>query len=404
MVKKIKAQSETESKEEKRMNNKNPHEMTALTLDPDIDKLKTELPVMQNIKAELNTKEYNAGIIDEGMLSDDEKLMVNKLADEIDITNADQVMKYGVATQKGISDFSISVLNKVKTKDLGDVGKSLKELTVFLNSSTKVEKKGIGGLFQKVKRGMDSVKATYEKAEANVKQIEKSLERHQVILAQDISLYAQMYDLSLKYYRELTMYIIAGKKALDKERAYTLFTLKKKAEMSEQQEDMERYRQHIDMCNRFDKKLHDLELSRVVSLQMAPQIRMIQNNDQVLFEKIQSSLNSTIPLWRNQVVIQLGIDHTKRAIEAQEGITEATNNLIRENAGALRVATAETAKAAERPIIDIETLRKSNQELIDSIKEVIKIHEDGAKQRKETQGELLKIESELKSALREIIK
>lgn len=376
----------------------------ALTLEPDMEQLNSNSPIMQNAQIEESPSEYNAGIIDESMLSDEEKQMVNNLAEEIDISNANQVMKYGVAAQKGISDFSISVLNKVQTKDLDNVGDSLKELTAFLNSSTKAEKKGIGGLFQKAKRGIDLIKANYAKAETNVKQIEKSLEQHQVILAQDISLYEQMYSLNLKYYRELTMYIIAGKKALDKEHEGKLLLLKEKAENSEQQEDMELYRERVDMCNRFEKKLHDLELSRVVSLQMAPQIRMLQNNDQALFEKIQSSLINTIPLWRNQVVIQLGLEHTKRSINAQNAITDATNNLIRENAEALRIATAETAKAAERPIIDIETLRKSNQELISSISEVIRIHEDGAKQRKDTQQELLKIESELKQALIEIIK
>ena len=372
-----------------------------LTLNPDMDMLKESMPIMS---ASEPVKEYNAGVIDESMLSDKEKQIVNKLADQIDITNADQIMRYGVAAQKGISDFSISVLNKVKTKDLGDVGSSLRELTVFLNSSTEPEKKGFMGLFQKAKKSVDSVRANYAKAETNVKQIEKSLEHHQVVLAQDISLYRQMYELNLKYYKELTMYIIAGKKALDKAYSVTLAQLKEKADLTGQQEDIEKHREFEDECNRFDKRLHDLELSRVVSLQMAPQLRMLQNNDQALFEKIQSSLSSTIPLWRNQVVIQLGIEHTKRAIDAQNGLTEATNNLIKENAAALRMATTETARAAERPIIDIDTLRKSNQELIASITEVVKIHEDGAKQRRATEAELLIIEKELKAALLEIIK
>lgn len=372
-----------------------------LTLNPDMDMLRESMSIMSASEPE---KSYNAGVIDESMLSEEEKQIVNKLADEIDVTNVDQIMRYGVAAQKGISDFSISVLNKVKTKDLGDVGSSLRELTVFLNSSTEPEKKGFMGLFQKAKKGVDSVRANYAKAETNVKQIEKSLEHHQVVLAQDISLYKQMYELNLKYYKELTMYIIAGKKALDKAYSVTLLQLKEKAALTGQQEDIEIHREFEDECNRFDKRLHDLELSRVVSLQMAPQLRMLQNNDQALFEKIQSSLSSTIPLWRNQVVIQLGIEHTKRAIDAQNGLTEATNNLIKENAAALRMATTETARAAERPIIDIDTLRKSNQELIASITEVVKIHEDGAKQRRATEAELLEIEKELKAALLEIIK
>lgn len=375
-----------------------------LTLEPNIDIMKTEIPTMKNIKMENDIKAYNAGSIDENMLSDEEKQMVNKIAEEIDITNSNQIMKYGIAAQKGIADFSVNVLNKVKTKDLGEVGDSLKELTIFLKTSTKPERKGIGKFFQKAKRGVDSVKANYAKAETNVKQIEKSLEKHQVVLAQDISLYEQMYILNLKYYRELTMYIIAGKKALDKENNVKVLLLKEKAEKSNQQEDVELYREHVDMCNRFEKRLHDLELSRIVSLQMAPQIRMLQDNDQALFEKIQSSLINTIPLWRNQVVIQLGLDHTRRAIDAQNAITDATNDLIAENAESLRIATAETAMASERPVVDIETLRKSNQELINSINEVIRIHENGAKQRAEAQEELIKLETELKQAIAEIIK
>lgn len=200
------------------------------------------------------------------------------------------------------------------------------------------------------------------------------------------------------------MYIIAGKKALDRERNNTLLQLKEKAELTQQQEDMEKYKEYVDICNRFEKRLHDLELSRIVSLQMAPQIRMLQNNDQALFEKIQSSLVNTIPLWRNQIVVQLGLDHTRNAINAQNEITEATNALIRENAEALRIATEETARAAERPIVDIETLRKSNAELIASISEVIRIHEEGAKQRKDAQEEFIKIEEELKTALLDTIK
>ena len=363
-----------------------------------------KIPEMKNVMVEAKPLEYSAGTVDESMLSIEEKERVNKLAEDLNIANMDQVMKYGSLAQKGISDFSINVLNKVRTKDLGNVGSSLKELTVFLNSSRQPEKKGIGGLFQKIKKGTDSIKANYAKAETNVKHIEKSLEQHQVILAQDISLYGQMYELNLNYYRELTMYIIAGKKVLDLERNNTLQQLKHEAEESQQQEDVERYKEFVDICNRFEKRLYDLELSRVVSLQMAPQIRMLQNNDQALYEKIQSSLVNTIPLWRNQVVVQLGLDHTRRAINAQNEITEATNALIRENAESLRIATTETAKAAERPIVDIETLRKSNMELINSITEVIQIHEDGIRQRKDAQAELIKIEDELKEALLDTVK
>lgn len=369
-----------------------------------IQEVNLKTPEMGSVMVETATSVFNAGTIDENMMSPEDKDKINKLTEEINLTNTDQVMKYGVAAQKGISNFSVSVLNKVRTKDLGNVGSSLKELTVFLNSSTIAEKKGFAGLLQKMKKGADSIKANYAKAETNVKQIEKSLEQHQVTLAQDISLYEQMYELNLSYYRELTMYIIAGKKALDRERNNTLLQLKEKAELTQQQKDMEKYKEYVDICNRFEKRLHDLELSRIVSLQMAPQIRMLQNNDQALFEKIQSSLVNTIPLWRNQIVVQLGLDHTRNAINAQNEITEATNALIRENAEALRIATEETARAAERPIVDIETLRKSNAELIASISEVIRIHEEGAKQRKDAQEEFIKIEEELKTALLDTIK
>lgn len=378
-------------------------ESITLTLEPDAAKFNSNSPIMENVKSGKEIKEYNAGVIDEAILSEEERQVVNDLAKRIDISNTNQIMKYGVAAQRGISNFSINVLNQVKTKDLGEVGESLRELTVFLNSNKNAEKRGLSGLFQRTKSSINLIKANYAKAETNVKKIEKSLEEHQVTLAQDISLYEQMYELNLKYYRELTMYIIAGKKALDSDRQNALITLQEKAESSGSQDDLEIYGEHTDMCNRFEKRLHDLELSRVISLQMAPQIRMLQNNDQALFEKIQSSLISTIPLWRNQVIIQLGLDHTKQAIDAQNAITEATNNLIRKNAESLRIATAETAKVAERSVIDIETLRKSNQELINSISEVIKIHEEGTRQRKDTQRELVKIETELKEALLQII-
>ena len=346
--------------------------------------------------------------IGEGAFSDnlilehsDEKEMVEQFANEIDISNAKQVIQYGSSAQKSISDFSINILGKVKTSELGDVGDALKELTVALDATTEPEKKGFLGIFQKAKRGIDSIKANYAKAETNVSRIEKDLEKHQVVLTQDVEMFEQMYDLNLKYFKELTMYIIAGKKALDKARGEQLEVLRQKAEMTQMQEDVENYNKYVNLCNRFEKKLHDLELTRVIAMQVAPQIRLLQDNDQEMLEKIQSSLINTIPLWRHQMVLALGIEHTQRALSAQNMITEKTNELLTKNAETLKVATVETAKEAERSVVDIATLKRCNQQLISSINEVVKIHEQGAKKRQDAEVELVKVEEELKRALLE---
>jgi len=379
---------------------------TKLTLNPEEEKQSNILlegaPVRQTVQPIVQTQtEYNAGSIDESMLSNDEKEMVAQFANEIDISNAKQVIQYGSSAQKSISDFSVNILGKVKTSELGDVGDALKELTVALDATTEPEKKGILGIFQKAKRGVDSIKANYAKAETNVSRIEKDLEKHQVVLTQDVEMFEQMYDLNLQYYRELTMYIIAGKKALDKARGEQLEALKVKAETSQMQEDVENYNKYVNLCNRFDKKLHDLELTRVIAMQVAPQIRLLQDNDQEMLEKIQSSLVNTIPLWRHQMVLALGIEHTQRALSAQNMITEKTNELLTRNAETLKMATVETAKEAERSVVDIATLKRCNQQLISSISEVVKIHEQGAKRRQDAETELVKVEQELKQALLE---
>ena len=379
---------------------------TKLTLNPEEDKQSNILlegaPVRQTVQPIVQTQtEYNAGSIDESMLSNDEKEMVAQFANEIDISNAKQVIQYGSSAQKSISDFSVNILGKVKTSELGDVGDALKELTVALDATTEPEKKGILGIFQKAKRGVDSIKANYAKAETNVSRIEKDLEKHQVVLTQDVEMFEQMYDLNLQYYRELTMYIIAGKKALDKARGEQLEALKVKAETSQMQEDVENYNKYVNLCNRFEKKLHDLELTRVIAMQVAPQIRLLQDNDQEMLEKIQSSLVNTIPLWRHQMVLALGIEHTQRALSAQNMITEKTNELLSRNAETLKMATVETAKEAERSVVDIATLKRCNQQLISSISEVVKIHEQGAKRRQDAETELVKVEQELKQALLE---
>ena len=379
---------------------------TKLTLNPEEEKQSNILlegaPVRQTVQPIVQTQtEYNAGSIDESMLSNDEKEMVAQFANEIDISNAKQVIPYGSSAQKSIPDFSVTILGQLKTSELGDVGDALKELTVALDATTEPEKKGILGIFQKAKRGVDSIKANYAKAETNVSRIEKDLEKHQVVLTQDVEMFEQMYDLDLQYYRELTMYIIAGKKALDKARGEQLEALKVKAETSQMQEDVENYNKYVNLCNRFEKKLHDLELTRVIAMQVAPQIRLLQDNDQEMLEKIQSSLVNTIPLWRHQMVLALGIEHTQRALSAQNMITEKTNELLTRNAETLKMATVETAKEAERSVVDIATLKRCNQQLISSISEVVKIHEQGAKRRQDAETELLKVEQELKQALLE---
>ena len=378
---------------------------TTLTLNPEEEKkdiLQGTMPVRQTIQPVAQAQsEYSAGSIDESMLSSDEKEMVEQFANEIDISNAKQVIQYGSSAQKSISDFSVNILGKVKTSELGDVGDALKELTVALDATIEPEKKGFLGIFQKAKRGIDSIKANYAKAETNVSRIEKDLEKHQVVLTQDVEMFEQMYDLNLQYYRELTMYIIAGKKALDKARGEQLEVLRQKAETTQMQEDVENYNKYVNLCNRFEKKLHDLELTRVIAMQVAPQIRLLQDNDQEMLEKIQSSLINTIPLWRHQMVLALGIEHTQRALSAQNMITEKTNELLTKNAETLKMATVETAKEAERSVVDIATLKRCNQQLISSINEVVKIHEQGAKKRQDAEAELVKVEQELKHALLE---
>lgn len=387
------------------MENMNQTKTSTLTLNPDEQPREDfsfdKIPQMGTIQMPTVSKEYQAGSIDESMLTVEEKQMVEQFASEINIADSKQVLSYGAAAQRNISDFSISVLNKVKTRDLGDVGESLKELTVALNATTEPEKKGIMGLFQKAKRSIDSIKANYAKAETNVQTIVRDLEQHQVVLMQDISMFDQMYELNLKYYRDLTMYIIAGKKALDKAKGETLAVLKEKAESTQMQEDVQAYNDYLGLCNRFEKKLHDLELTRVITIQSAPQVRMVQNNDEEMLEKIQSSIINTIPLWRNQMVLALGIEHSRRAIQAQNAVTETTNNLLTQNAETLKQATVESAREAERSIVDIATLKKCNQELITSINEVVKIHEQGSKKRQQAQEELVKIEQELKRAMLE---
>ena len=377
-----------------------------LTLDPDAQaapSFSEAIPAMQAV-TQVTTgmpTEFAAGSIDESMLTQEEREMIDQFASEIDISNVDQIVKYGSAAQRNISDFSVSVLKKVKTLDLGEVGDSLKELTVALDATTEPEKKGILGIFQRGKRAVGSIMANYAKAETNVDKVERDLQKHQVVLTQDIAMYQQMYELNMDYYKQLTMYIIAGKKALQAARTGKLAELRQRAETTEKQEDVQAYRDFEDQCARFEKKLSDLEITRVISMQSAPQVRLLQNNDREMLDKIQSSLSNTIPLWRNQLVISLGLEHSRRAIEAQQVLSDKTNELLVKNAEALHTSAAETAKAAERPIVDVETLRRCNKELIASIKDVVRIHEQGTVQRQKAQEEMARIEAELKQAMLE---
>lgn len=359
------------------------------------------IPALASVGGKKESSGYSAGTIDESMLTDEEKEIVSKFASEIDISDVNQIVKYGVNAQRNISDFSVSVLKKVKTYDMGEVGESLRDLTIALDATVEPEKKGLFGIFQKAKRCISAVRANYAKAESNVDRIERDLLSHEDVLIKDISVYQQMYELNVQYYRELTMYIIAGKKALDNAQNGKLAELKMRADETNKQEDVQAYRDFEDLCHRFEKKLSDLEITRVISIQSAPQIRMLQNNDRELLDKLQSSIANTIPLWRNQLVLSLGIEHTKRSLDAQNTLADKTNELLLKNSETLRMATIETAKAAERPIADIETLQQCNKNLIASLKEVVKIHEQGEAKRVQIQEELVRIEADLKQAMLE---
>ena len=348
-------------------------------------------------------KKVEPVVIDESMLTEAERKMVNDFAKKIDITDSQMVLQYGVAAQKNVASFSENALSSVRTKDLGEVGESLSSLVVELQSfGVEEEKGGFFGLFKKAGNKMETMKAQYSKAETNVEKIVRELEQHQVVLMKDIAMFDQMYELNLKYYKELTMYIIAGKKRLAEVKATTVEELRQKAEASGAAEDAQAYNDMVQLCSRFEKKLHDLELTRMVSIQMGPQTRMLQNNDTQMVEKIQSTLVNTIPLWKSQMVLALGLENSRKATAAQAAVTNTTNELLKKNADMLKMGTIATAKEAERSIIDIETLQHTNQQLISTLDEVINIQREGAQKRKEAEVELGRIEGELKQKLMEL--
>ena len=343
--------------------------------------------------------------LDDSMLSEAEKKAVEDFSKKIDVMDSNLILQYGAAAQKNVAGFSESALASVRTKDLGEVGKSLSELVVELKGfGEEDEKKGLFGKFKKAGNKLEVMKAQYSKVESNVDKIVRELEQHQVTLMKDVAMFDQMYELNLKYYKELTMYILAGKKKLAEVRANELPALRAKAEQTGAQEDAQRYNDLVQMCERFEKKLHDLELTRMISIQMGPQTRLLQNNDTLMVEKIQSSLVNTIPLWKSQMVLALGMEHGRQATAAQSAVTEMTNELLKKNADMLKMGTIQTAKEAERSVVSIETLQHTNQQLISTLDEVLNIQREGAQKRKEAEVELGRIEGELRAKLMELHK
>ena len=343
--------------------------------------------------------------LDDSMLSEAEKKAVEDFSKKIDVMDSNLILQYGAAAQKNVAGFSESALASVRTKDLGEVGKSLSELVVELKGfGGEEEKKGLFGKFKKAGNKLEVMKAQYSKVESNVDKIVRELEQHQVTLMKDVAMFDQMYELNLKYYKELTMYILAGKKKLAEVRANELPALRAKAEQTGAQEDAQRYNDLVQMCERFEKKLHDLELTRMISIQMGPQTRLLQNNDTLMVEKIQSSLVNTIPLWKSQMVLALGMEHGRQATAAQSAVTEMTNELLKKNADMLKMGTIQTAKEAERSVVSIETLQHTNQQLISTLDEVLNIQREGAQKRKEAEVELGRIEGELRAKLMELHK
>ena len=342
-------------------------------------------------------------VLDDSMLSEAEKKAVEDFAKKIDIMDSSLVLQYGAAAQKNVAGFSENALASVRTKDLGEVGQSLSKLVAELKEfGEEEEKKGLFGFLKKTENKLETMKAQYSKVETNVDKIVRELENHQVVLLKDVAMLDQMYELNLKYYKELTMYILAGKKKLADVRANDLPKLKAKAEASGAQEDAQAYNDMVQMCERFEKKLHDLELTRMISIQMGPQTRLLQNNDTLMVEKIQSSIVNTIPLWKSQMVLALGLEHSRQATAAQSAVTDMTNQLLKKNADMLKMGTIETAREAEKSVVSIETLQHTNEQLISTLDEVLTIQREGAEKRRAAEAELGKIEGELKKKLMEL--
>ncbi len=359
-----------------------------------------EAPAAEAVDEETLTIEKMAK---DARLTEDEMKQVDSFVDQIDIKNSSAIMNYGVGTQKKMADFSQKTIDNVRTKDMGEVGDMITDLVTQLkNFDVDENEKGILSIFHKSVNKVEALKASYSKVETNVSSISAELEKHQTQLMKDVAVLDKMYELNLNYYKELTMYIIAGEKKLAEVRSTTLQQLKDRAAQSGDAMDAQRANDMAANCDRFEKKLHDLKLTRQVALQMAPQIRLLQNNDSLLVERIQSTLSNTLPLWKSQMVIALGLHRSQEALKAQTAVTDMTNELLTKNAEKLKVGTIETAREAERGVIDLQTLVSTNQSLIDTINEVMKIQDEGRTQRIDAEKQMLQMETELKKKLLEL--
>ncbi len=376
------------------------NEVPTLTFEPFAEETGEAQIILQEEKAV-----PKAEILDEANLSPEEKKLVADFAEKIDLGKSNLVLQYGVGAQKKIADFSETALSNVKTKDLGEIGEMLSGVVMELRSfESEEEEKGFLGFFKKTSNKLATMRTKYDKAENNVNRICQALEAHQIQLLKDVALMDKMYELNKTYFKELSMYILAGKKKLAKVQEEDLPKLVAQSQRTGLPEDAQAVNDLMSVINRFEKKIHDLELTRMVSIQMAPQIRLVQGNDTIMAEKIQSTIVNTIPLWKSQMVLALGVAHSTQAARAQREVTDMTNELLRKNAETLKLATVETAKESERGVVDIETLRFTNQSLISTLDEVLRIQTEGRQKRKEAEVELQRIEGELKNKLRTLSK
>jgi len=357
-------------------------------------------PITEEQKEALKAEESKYMI--DVQLSDEDKALIDERASQIDLSSANIILEYGASSQKNIADFSDNALESVKNKDLGEVGSMISNLVTELNGFSLEEKKGFLGLFKKAPASLDKIKNQFTSAEKNVDKITSNLQSHQNQLSKDVIMLDKMYDNNLDYYKELTLYILAGKKRLEEEKAGKLVELKKKAEETGLAEDAQAANDYANLLERFEKKLYDLELTRAISIQMAPQIRLIQNSDVIMVEKIQSTITNTIPLWKNQMVLALGMAHVNQATEATSKVTDVTNDLLRKNAETLKQGTIKVAQESERSIVDIETVAETNKKLIETFDEVLRIQSEGRAKRAEAETTLGNIEAELKNKLLEI--
>ena len=362
-----------------------------LTLDPFQEEKQAAVPA-----------EKQDPVMDDAILTPEEKQTVMQFAQQIDLTNSQMILQYGAGTQKKMADFSENALENVRTKDMGEIGELLTGVVKELKDFDEEEEKGVLGFFKRSGNKVNAMKAKYAKAETNINQIVKVLDSHQVQLLKDVALLDKMYELNLTYFKELTMYILAGKQKLNEVRTTKLAEMIRRAQTTGAAEDAQAARDLESMCSRFEKKIHDLELTRQISIQTAPQIRLVQSNDTTMVEKIQSTIVNTIPLWKSQMVLALGVEHSAQAAQAQREVTDMTNELLKKNAEKLKMATLETARESERGIVDMETLKATNESLISTLDEVLKIQQEGRQKRKEAEIEMQKMENDLKQKLLQV--